>query len=253
MKSLFWVVSNIYGKVFGWPFFAPMHHAIISLSLHGLGYGNIYKDTWTGEEWFLRKVLSPSNPKIVLDIGANVGNYSKLLLKYTEAKIYAFEPSTSSFADLLKQDEKIVKINSAIADYDGEAVLNSKTSCDERASLDSRVRSGLSETVRVTTVESFLASEKITDVDFIKIDTEGFEKEVILGLGKIKPKYIQLEFNVNHLQRDCTFFEIAKLLPGYSFYRLLPNGWLKINPEEYLSNIFIFSNIIAVRGDSKIS
>jgi FkbM family methyltransferase len=253
MKSIFWVVSNIYGKVFGWAFLAPIHHAVISLSLHGLGYGNMYRESWTGEEWFVKKILAPLKPKIILDIGANVGNYSKMLIDNTNAKVFAFEPSSSSFAKLLEQDERIIKINTAVADYEGEAELNSKIACDGKASLDKNIRSGHAEKVKVTTIKSFIESQKITNVDFVKIDTEGFEREVVRGLGSIRPRFIQMEFNINHLQRNCTFLEIATLLPEYDFYRLLPNGWLKIDPEKYLSNIFIFSNVIAVCRNSQVN
>ncbi|MCD5381270.1 MAG: FkbM family methyltransferase, partial [Candidatus Pacebacteria bacterium] len=146
-------------------------------------------------------------------------------------------------------NDRVIKVKTAISDYEGKAVLNFRFACDEMATLDKNTHSDYSEEVPVTTINSFSKKRGIESVDFIKIDTEGFEKEVLAGLGQLKPKYVQLEFNINHLQRDHTFLEISRLLPGYVFYRLLPNGWLKIDPAKYLSNIYIFSNIIAVRND----
>ncbi len=250
MRKTFWILTNIYGKLFGWPFFAPFHHAIITFSLHGLGYGNMLRDSWTGEEWFIKNKLVPLKPKVVFDVGANVGSYSKMLLSYTAAAIYAFEPNPSSFKKMSQiNSERLNPVQKAVTDYNGPATLNYKFDFDGMASLDSRIRSGNSVDVTATTLASFAEKEGVTSVDFIKIDTEGHEKEVLSGLGKLKPKYIQFEFNINHLQRDCTFYELTKLLPDYSFYRLLPNGWLAIDPKKYENNIFIFSNIVAVRNE----
>jgi FkbM family methyltransferase len=247
MKQLFWVATNIYGRIFGQAFLAPLHHAIVTFSLHALGYGNMYRDTWTGEEWFVKKILAPKNPKVIFDVGANVGAYSKMLLAYTDATIFAFEPNPSSFRELSKLDNRVHKINSAVSNTVGTQTLYFKFDFDGKASLDSRVRGGNSVDVSTTTLADFVKENNITTVDYIKIDTEGFEREVIEGLRDLKPMFIQFEFNINHLQRDCTLNEITKLLSGYTFYRLLPAGWVQINPESYIDNIFIFSNVIAVR------
>lgn len=247
MKNLFWVATNLYGKLFGWPFLAPVHHAVISFSLHGLGYGNMYREKWTGEEWFLKNILAPTKPEVIFDVGANVGSYSAMLIKYTAAKIYAFEPNPSSYQRLLALPERVIKVQSAVSDSTGLATLHYKFDFDGKASLDSRVRKGNTVEVALTTLEAFSNVNDIQKIDYVKIDTEGFEREVISGLGLLRPKFIQFEFNINHLQRNCTFHEISELLPEYIFYRLLPNGWLRINQETFIDNIFIFSNIVAVK------
>lgn len=247
MKKYFWILGNIYGKLFGCKFLAPFHHAIINLSLHALGYDNMLRESWTGETWFLKKVLAPTKPEIVFDIGANVGNYTRLLVQYTDAIVYAFEPNTSSFNKLSSLPEKVIKINSAVSNFNGESTLYFSQDYDGCASLDKNIRKGNEIQVSVCTVESFVEKHNIENIDYIKIDVEGFEKEVIQGLGKMKPKFIQFEFNLHHLYKSCTLLDITQSLPGYDFYRLLPNGWIKIDPKKYLSNIFMFSNIVAVK------
>lgn len=59
MKYFFWVILNIFGYLFGRRFLAPLYRAIINFSLHGLGYDNMYGESWTGEEWFIKKILVP--------------------------------------------------------------------------------------------------------------------------------------------------------------------------------------------------
>ncbi len=246
-KHLYWVFSNVFGYLFGWPFLAPLYHSVINLSLHGLGYDNMYRVSWTGEGWFIKNILAPSTPKVCFDIGANIGSYSALLLHHTSAEIFAVEPSSSAFSKLTTLDKRVTKIQAAVADFEGEATLHSKGAADEKASLDESLRSGEVETVKVETIESIAKKYNLTEIDFIKIDTEGYEREVLRGLGSIRPTFIQIEFNHHHLYRDITLYSLTKLLPGYEFYRLLPHGWLKIDPEKYLNNIYIFSNVIAVK------
>lgn len=247
MKKLFWISTNLYGKLLGHAFMAPFHHAVVSFSLHALGYGNMLREEWTGEEWFIKKVLAPTRPKMIFDVGANVGNYSKLLLKYTDAKIYAFEPNPSSFSMLSKLDERVTKVQKAVSNSSGSATLYFKFDYDGKASLDANIRRGNEVSVELTTLERYAIENNIPSVDYIKIDTEGFERDVLEGLGSLRPQYIQFEFNINHLQRNHTLRSITELLPNYRFYRLLPNGWVKIDAEHYLDNVFIFSNVIAVR------
>lgn len=245
MKFTLWDLGNVWGYLFGFSGLAPFHHAMVNLGLHGLGYDNMFFDSWTGEERFIKRILSPTNPRVCIDVGANVGNYTRLLLKHTDSKIYAIEPSQTAFAHLSKiKDERLTIINTAIADYEGTATLFSKGDADGSASLDPTVRVGSPETVRVQRLENIAPQE----TDFVKIDVEGYELEVLRGLAPMRPRFVQFEFNWHHLRRGHTLYEITKLLPDYMFYRLLPHGWIKINPEKYVNNIFKFSNIVAVRA-----
>jgi hypothetical protein len=90
-------------------------------------------------------------------------------------------------------------------------------------------------------------------VDFIKVDTEGFEREVFEGmqetLKRSRPAAVQFEFNALHLWRGHTLLSLSQLLDGYDLYRLLPRGLLHVQPNHFIDNIFIFSNVVAIRKD----
>jgi FkbM family methyltransferase len=257
MKNLshaFWVFANWYGAVFGRSFLTPLHHFFLNLSLHGLGYDNARH---TGEEWFVTHILTGTPIKTCIDIGANVGAYSILLAQNLTCPIYAIEPSASSFKELEQVSKghagHIIPINIAVSNQDGVATLFSRNEKSEKASLllsPGEIVS-VKEEVRVTTLDSLIREHKILNADFIKIDTEGHEKEVLSGMKEtlsiLQPKYIQFEFNRTHLYRNITLFALSELLRGYEFYRLLPHGWIKIDPLKQADNIFMFSNIIAKR------
>jgi hypothetical protein len=108
--------------------------------------------------------------------------------------------------------------------------------------------------VDVLTIDSF--AEKFATIDFVKIDTEGFELEVLDGMRTTlqtkQPQVIQLEFNVLHLWRGHTLLSLTKRLENYRFFRLLPNSMIEIDPTRFIDNVFIFSNIIAIRKDLQV-
>jgi FkbM family methyltransferase len=261
LKHYAWIAANYYARVCGRPSMQGFHHALINLSLHGLGYDNAYKQPrFTGEEWFIKSVLKPAGIRTCLDIGANVGNYTKALHSHLNCIVYAFEPSTSSFVELQKVEAenagRVVALRTAVADFNGAATLFSRGERAATATLDKNLMPiGVrGEEVPVTTVDHVVEELSLKQLDFIKIDTEGYEREVLLGARKtierFKPRFIQFEFNILQLRRNYTLHSLSELLPEYELYRLLPRGWIKIKPAHFVDNIFMFCNIVAQRKET---
>lgn len=245
-------MSNIYGRIFARKFLSNFHFGVIIFMLHGLGYDNCWKQSFTGEDWFIKKYLKKRNIKLCIDVGANIGNFSKNIRKNTDAAVYAFEPAELSFKELQKIPD-IHCMQAAVADYDGETFLYSKADRSETASLDISVQKSdhiKKEQVKVMTLNTFFQQYKIKNVDFLKIDTEGFEVEVLRGMGTtVRPDIIQFEFNVMHLYRGRSLYDICNLLPEYDFYRLLPKSLIKIDQDKFINNIFMFSNFVAIKKE----
>jgi FkbM family methyltransferase len=254
-KHYFWIAANWYGYLFGWVALAPLHKTVTTLSLHALGYDNARH---TGEEWFIKNVLAKLDAPVCVDVGANVGAYTKMLVQYANATVYAIEPSASSFKALGQNTAglrpQVHLSNIALADYVGTATFYSRAELSEKASMLEDSSAQITEEVQVTTLDALVADLGIAKIDFIKVDTEGYELEVFKGMQQtlaiFSPKYVQFEFNHVHLLRNITLKQLAALLDGYQLYRLLPRDFVKIDPSKYLDNVFMFCNIVAVRSDA---
>lgn len=131
----------------------------------------------------------------VLDIGANIGYTASVFSQFItdEFKVFAFEPEPSNFALLTKMidesnsESRICPINSAVGDSEGtiELWLNQSHHADHRV-MTEKLRSSKpgaeSVSVPMSTVDSFVARNNNLPVSFIKIDVQGFELPVCVGM-----------------------------------------------------------------------
>lgn len=150
----------------------------------------------------LMAYLYPDLPNhTAIDVGANIGDVSEHLLN-SGYEVYAIEPFTPTFERLsvrLGRREGFHGIQAALGPADGTGVLHlvedisaGKTHADESVypslvlhSMPSDlVFSGKAE-VTVRSLESLhLASQIPADASLVKIDTEGYDIEVIRGMGE---------------------------------------------------------------------
>ncbi|MCA1964276.1 MAG: FkbM family methyltransferase, partial [Prosthecobacter sp.] len=108
--------------------------------------------------------------------------------------------------------------------------------------------------VEVSTMDLFLAAQGIERVDFLKIDTEGFEMDVLNGgaqaLAAGRIGVIQFEFNALHIGRRQFLLDFMERLPGHRLYRLLRDGMVALDKlKPYEREIFAFQNIVAIPRD----
>lgn len=131
-------------------------------------------------------------PKVIVDLGAHVGFTSNYLqTKFPNAKIYCVEPTKESIALLSKNVDGDIT-HKAIASYDGQAAFNIESN-----SVNNKMKNHGSRIVDTITMYSFMKEKGLTEIDILKIDIEGAEKELFLSLGlwKDKVKYIMIELH----------------------------------------------------------
>ncbi len=166
---------------------------------------------------------APSEVKTIVDIGANVGA-SVFFWKntYPLAKINCFEPIPSNFQILERNCAElhdVVAHNEALGDEDGEITfIHSPGLSNEGGwSIFQRGAIGNEEKLAVPIRKSSdrLQELGISQIDILKVDTEGAEKKIIFGLGTkllANTKYICGEL---HGERD---FELLDYLEQNGFH-----------------------------------
>lgn len=194
-----------------------------------------------------------------IDVGANVGFYTLHFAKKMQntGKAYAFEADPSVFAKLkanckLNTFGSIDIYNKAISNQNGKTTFHcSQDACSGSGSLEKfHDIAGQQIEIETQSLDSFLAEEKISFVDLIKIDIEGHEIKLLQGakesLKKRKFGHIFVEFNGPRLsQKGHTFNEFC----DYFFsndYKMKNSSFLeqitskKIDSSKICTN-FLFS------------
>ena len=130
-------------------------------------------------EW-ATEMIHPS--KVFLDIGAHVGTWSLAFAKKCQ-KVHSFEPTPKTFNYLCgnialnNMDDKIFAHNLALADKEGRMPIYKGSEDGGGNSLLPMLDRKPTWMVDVATLDSLM----LTDVGLIKIDVEGFEKNVLQG------------------------------------------------------------------------
>lgn len=129
------------------------------------------------------------NPRCIFDIGANYGQTALYYHKaFKHAKVFSFEPVKNSFDTLVKNTRRYKNIscyNFAFGDEKKEIEIylhEERFSACNSLKFDNRDGDNASkEIVKVITLNDFVKEHKIEHIDLLKIDTEGYELEVLKG------------------------------------------------------------------------
>jgi FkbM family methyltransferase len=261
-------LKRIYVQIFARPRGQRINDALLSYALAGRGYNNCCDIKTTGEATFLR-TLFVTNPKLCIDVGANIGNYTEYILKNSTAHVISFEPLPVAFERLRRLEDKypgrLESRNVGVGDREGMINMFYGPSASELATFSpevnqidyvgkSNINSSLAKVITLDSLTDSIKSE-YDIVDLLKIDTEGYEYNVLEGakrfISELKPRFIQIEFNLHQLFVGNSLKSIATLLPEYRVHQLLPygNGMVERNPDFPESNIYHYSNFVFERGN----
>jgi len=265
MNALGKSVKRVYVLLFARRIFYPANLFLYKLSLFGLGLRNYENDTVSGEKAFIKflKALGKFDSGAILDIGANIGNYSVMLRKNGVTQpIFAFEPHPVAFSKLSEVamaynftavPEGAGEANSMAAIYDYQGDSGSEHASMYKGVIE-HLHKGKAEEVAIalTTIDEFVAKHDISKIALLKIDTEGHELSVLKGarqtIASGMAEVIQLEFNEMNIISRTFFKDIVDVLPGYDFYRMLPDGLKALGPYNSTNyEIFSFQNIVALK------
>lgn len=256
--------ENIYAFLL---FFARIFRInLLVLAYKQMGILNFSNNKVSGEEFVignvLKKYVTTNNP-VFFDVGANVGEYSlELRKKFQDAKIYSFEPSPVAYnLSLVKlRNSNIDSFNCGLGSEIGDGVIydyngNGGT---VHASVYKEViieLHGSDKYQKINfkrdTVDNFCKKNQIHCIDFLKIDTEGSELEVLKGslsmLSAGKIKIIQFEFNEMNVISRVFLKDFYQLLKGYNIYRVNRSALIPIFEYKTQNEIFKFQNLLAIQ------
>ncbi|MBS0363284.1 MAG: FkbM family methyltransferase [Proteobacteria bacterium] len=182
---------------------------------------------------------------LVIDVGANVGQFGESLreLGY-RGKILSFEPINSCFATLVeksKRDGNWECVNEALGSKPHAAEINVSVHTAYSSILplsnvgiefDPNTAIVEKQKIIVNTIDDYLSGKEFKNI-FLKIDTQGFEKEVLAGavntLGRCSG--LLLELPVENLYEGVWgFTEALKHVEGLGF---VPAQITPVSPRRF--------------------
>ena len=127
----------------------------------------------------------------VIDIGANIGAFSLYAACMGAAKVFAFEPNREAYGCLVANitengfEDRITPSRQAVADRDDEYLRISRASSPYNSAVrcgSNEYQGGDCDLVTTISLTSILRNNSIDHVDLLKMDCEGGEYDIILGL-----------------------------------------------------------------------
>ncbi len=170
------------------------------------------------------KTISAASGDTVLDVGAFKGDTAIYFadLVGPSGKVISFEPVHSNYQDLVHNvrqnglDAIVHPVNKGCGETSGRFSIATAPQGSPWAYL-SRDRGG--EDIDVTTIDEFVAGEGLERVDFIKLDVEGVEREVIMGAEETIAHFCpKMAVSMYHNLLDMT--ELPLLLNSMAAYNL---------------------------------
>lgn len=194
---------------------------------------------------------------LVLDVGASRGHFGALLRSQGyRGNILSFEPVAASFARLRQRiagDPDWSAMSCAIGEKDGTISLNiserpafssAKTLSALAPAFAAKSRVIATETVELCRLDSIKACDCGKRL-FVKVDTQGFEQEVVAGAHGLFDKIVglQLELPVEHLYEDVwSFAEAVATMEnlGFALAQIRPVNALHDDPTSAIEFDCIF-------------
>ena len=138
------------------------------------------------KQYNIKNIFEVKNDAVVFDIGAFKGDTAYFFSKKcsNKARIYAFEPDENNYKILLKIKDKY-KLNNVIASNilfsNSETEINFLSMDLNRPAVK----------MKSTTIDKFVEENNIEKIDYIKMDVEGAERNILEGairtIKKFKP------------------------------------------------------------------
>lgn len=226
---------------------------LIKSLLRNTGYDIVKADTNYGKDPFvdMTRFVTNSQP-IMFDVGANTGQTVKRLRKhFTKGPIHCFEPNPTTFAQLKENvagQPDVYAWESGLAATTGEITFfqNSNSAMSSFLKLGENGWGDEKKTTApVTTIDQFCAEQKIDTIDILKLDTQGFELEVLKGaeatIANKKIKLVYCEVIFSKMYEDLpSFGDLYNYLNDRGFHLV------SIYSMNYRNNLASWTDLLLI-------
>lgn len=190
------------------------------------------REFYKPEFYALKKLINGQG--VIIDVGANIGLHCTYMsnLLHDGGSIHAFEPVPYTYR-MLRETLALNQVDNVKGNM---MALGSTQGCLEMNVFDEQysawntfghpefddVKPRAVVDVQTTTLDAYCAENNITQVDFLKIDVEGYELEVLKGArGLLSSGSIDaLSFEISEIPLKgvgCTAQEIFDILRGFGY------------------------------------
>jgi FkbM family methyltransferase len=215
----------------------------------------------------LSRFFEPEEPVVAIDVGANVGDIARRLVSiFPNATVHAFEPIADVFESLKARTTDmpgIVPHRLGVGAQSGtlEFQVTSNRWCSSALAPSAQGRAYYgswydvdhAETVPVVSLDDWVRTQRLSQIDILKIDVQGLELEVLRGAerlllrGDIKAINCEAQL-VQEYEGAATFSEIDLFLKscGYTLHQIHE---LEVRGDEqqssYLDALWIRADVLA--------
>lgn len=213
-----------------------------------------------GERWLLRR-LSELGPSVVLDVGANIGNWALMAQEeLPAATVHCFEPAPDTFGWMVEwvrdhggDEGRLVLNEVALGDGSRPSLrLHLSRAHTEATTIAAAFPDAPSVEVPATTGDAYVAEHRIDRVGILKVDVEGAEHEVLRGFtGALSSgivEVVQFEYTTwQGVPARLWLGDLVALLEGHGFRvgKLLSRR-VDFHPYTYRDEQFPGGNYVAV-------
>ena len=214
---------------------------------------------------FRRVACTRGDTTVFFDVGANVGEYTRMLVdKCATAnftpEIHVFEPTRSCFETVSAKFggmDHVILNRKAISNKAEQVEIYYDVAGSELASLYKRnldaysTEMNRSETVEAIRLDSYIETAGIKHIHFLKIDIEGHEIAAFEGLGIYLNvdfiDFIQFEYGGANLDSHTSLMDLYAVFTkaGFVMTKVMPNG-LEVRPYKPWMDNFQYANFVAV-------
>jgi FkbM family methyltransferase len=199
----------------------------------------------------VRVLLGKERPVTLFDVGANVGQtVASFLESLDEPRIYSFEPSPGSFETLRTaygHDSRVRLENLALGDREDSLPFHVTKDHSVNDSLLEPDWNAQAKTVavQVTTLDRYCEQHGIESIDYLKVDTQGYDLKVLEGGRRLFSEKRIRTFSV-----ELTFALMYKDQPSYLRVLTFPEEFgyqlLGFYEQTYRHQRLIYANALFV-------